>query len=43
MVDKTIQTSEENWNFLWDIKRKFKLQSLDDAITLLKEKSKVKL
>ena len=41
MEEKTIQTSEENGNLLWDIKRKFKLQSLDEAITLLKEKSKI--
>jgi len=35
---KDITVSEEMWDFLWDIKRKFKLKSLDKVISTIKEK-----
>ena len=30
---KTINVSDENWDKLWDIKRKKKLKSIDEVIT----------
>ena len=38
---KDIKIGEENWDFLWDIKRKNRLKNMDEVITFLKEKIKL--
>ena len=37
---KDIKIEEENWDFLWDIKRDNRLKNMDEVITFLKEKIK---
>ncbi|MBU0894023.1 MAG: hypothetical protein KKB88_01120 [Nanoarchaeota archaeon] len=37
-----IELSEKNWDFLWNIKRKKKLKTLDEAFSYLKEQIQVK-